>query len=320
MASVVLRPLQRSDADAILDVVRRSDRIDRIPRMVQPADVAGWFADVDPKSDTRGAFIRRRLTSRLVGYARTRHMPAETGQERCLIVGVVAPEFRGRGIGGRLLRWGVDRAAEQLRSSGRSLPRYIRVRTLETIESARRLYTANGLEAVRWSDDMIRPLGGVAEPAPLDGIDLVPWPDDRNEEIRRVKNAAFADHWGSTPSSPQLWALVSAGHGVRRDCSSVALAGDRIVALCLCARYPEADQVTGRRDGWINLVGTLRPYRGRGIATALVLRSLGAFDREGLTHAALNVDADSPTGAGRLYREMGFEPINRWVTYQLEVP
>lgn len=78
--------------------------------------------------------------------------------------------------------------------------------------------------------------------------------------------------------------------------------------------------MTGRRDGWTNLMGTLEPYRGRGIASVLMTHALTAFAAEGLTHAALNVDADSPTGAGRLYRRLGFEPIMRWVTYQIEVP
>lgn len=87
-----------------------------------------------------------------------------------------------------------------------------------------------------------------------------------------------------------------------------------------CARYPGTFEVTGRRDGWTNLMGTLEPYRGRGIASALMTHGLRALAAEGLTRAALNVDADSPTGADRPYRRLGFEPIMRWVAYQIEVP
>ena len=85
------------------------------------------------------------------------------------------------------------------------------------------------------------------------------------------------------------------------------------------ARYEADDEVTGRREGWIMTLGTLAEWRGRGVASALIIASLTAFADVGFTHGALGVDGDSPTGAGRLYRSLGFQVTGRSVLFQLDV-
>jgi ribosomal protein S18 acetylase RimI-like enzyme len=91
------------------------------------------------------------------------------------------------------------------------------------------------------------------------------------------------------------------------------------VGACLNHRYEADDAVHGRREGWIMSLSTLPQWRGRGIASALIERSLHTFAGAGLTHAAIGVDGDSPTGAARLYRSLGFEPLRRSITSQIEV-
>jgi ribosomal protein S18 acetylase RimI-like enzyme len=149
-------------------------------------------------------------------------------------------------------------------------------------------------------------------------VRIVPWPIDRDEEIRTEKNIAFADHWGSTPTEPARWAQMVRGHGSRPDLSFVALdADDRVVGHCLNARHPVDDDLLGRRDGWIDSLGTLPDFRGRGVASALVQHSLHAFAADGCTHASIEVDSENPTGAAQLYRRLGFELEQRSITHEI---
>jgi ribosomal protein S18 acetylase RimI-like enzyme len=53
------------------------------------------------------------------------------------------------------------------------------------------------------------------------------------------------------------------------------------------------------------------------VASALIVRSLHAFREAGFDHAAIDVDAENPSGAARLYRSLGFELHHRWVSFQL---
>ena len=75
----------------------------------------------------------------------------------------------------------------------------------------------------------------------------------------------------------------------------------------------------GRRDGWIQTLATLRPWRGRGVGSALIGHALAAYVADGLTHASIGVDSANPSGAARLYRQLGFTLQQRSVVYDRDV-
>ena len=89
-----------------------------------------------------------------------------------------------------------------------------------------------------------------------------------------------------------------------------------MVGVCRNGHFPGDEAVTGRRDGWIMSVSVIRSHRKRGIASALIVASLEAFKRAGLTHSALGVDSENRTGAYRLYERLGYRAVNRSVVYE----
>ena len=177
------------------------------------------------------------------------------------------------------------------------------------------LFAAAGFEPVRYFDQLLRSLDDLPslDRAEIDGITITPWDGERSEEIRTVKNEAFADHWGSTPTqSGPRWESILRASTTRLDLSWLALDDDdNVIGYCINDRFEADDAVTGRKEAWIGNLGTLQQHRGRGIGPrALMIRSLYAFAAEGLDHAILGVDSDSPTGAPRLYRSLGFQPTH----------
>lgn len=259
------------------------------------------------------------LAGELAGFAYTMYLPSAVRHERCYLWGEVDPVHRGLGVGRALIGWAFERAAEQLRGSGNCVPKFIRVNRLDHIESVHRLYRRMGFKPVRYFDDLLRPLDDLPVPEKPAGATIAPWPEGRDEEILAVSDAAFADHFGSTPITPDRWHQMLRGYGTRLDLSFVATddASGDIVSYCLCTRYESDDAVIGRKDGWIDQLGTLAPWRGRGLASQLIVASLHAFAADGLTHASIGVDSDSPTGAARLYRQLGFEPLQRAIDYEI---
>ena len=267
-------------------------------------------------TDTRLA----ELDGRLAGYAYTYHLPSDVREERCFVFGQVDPEFRRRGVGSGLLMWAIERSAQQLRSTGRDLPRYIRTEAYEYVDGAHALFAGLGMQPVRYTDELLRPLCGLIPIPVIEGARIIAWPEGRDEEIRLAKNAAFADHWGSTPTSAELWHQMVRGFGSRPDLSFIALDDDdRVIAHCLNKRFEADDDLIGRRDAWIDNLGTLAHWRGRGVASALIAHSLHAFTAAGLSHASIGVDSANPTGAARLYQSLGFEPEQRSIVHQLTV-
>lgn len=314
---VVLRPLTPGDLASVHAVVRASERHDRVPIVttLELLEAELTIHPVDPTTDTRVAVIDDEVVGHIVAY----HLPSEVREERSYLFGGVHPDHRRRGIGTTLMRWGIARATEQLRSSGRTIPRYIRVDRLDHVTDAHELYRSLGMSTVRFHEELLRPLTDLPTVAVPEGVRLVPWDRRRSEEIRTMKNLAFEDHWGSTPTSAESWHELTEGPGARLDLSTLAVATDRVVGMCLVHRYPGDDELLGRRDAWIDKLATLREWRGRGVATALVAHSLHRFLDDGLTHASIGVDSANPTGAAHLYRSLGFATEQRSTTWQLTV-
>lgn len=320
MSRIELRPLTRADLPAVCALHNRSDAFDGIRRELTLDELEEELDDerVVLATDTRLAT----LDGELAGYAYTFLMPSAEVLERCYVFGETDPVHRGKGVGTALMEWGVARGTEQLRTSGNHVEKYLRVDSYDFIESAHRLYARFGFEPVRWFEELLRPLTDLPPVPAVAGVRLAQWPGGHDDEtLRVVKNTAFADHWGITPTTPNNWHQQLHGYGSRPDLSFVALddtTGEPI-AVCVNHRYPSDDDLLGRKDGWIMTLGTLAPWRGRGVASALVIASLHAFAAAGLTHASIGVDGDSPTGAARLYRSLGFAHEQRSITSQIVV-
>lgn len=270
----------------------------------------------EPHFDAARDAVAAMDDERIVGWAQVFHEPSGERLERAFLSGGTVVDRRGEGIGTSLIGWQVGRGSELLARHDHDLPGYLRTFEYTTRPGSAELFEANGFTAVRWFQELIRDLGPVnAETS----AEIVPWDPDRSEEARLVHNAAFADHWGSTPSDRAGWEAWMGLDSTRLDLSFMALVGGELAGYVLNAHYPHDEATTGRRDGWIGSLGTLAAHRRRGIASALIARSIDAFGTAGFTHALIGVDAASQTGAHGLYRGLGFEPLNEAVTHELRV-
>ena len=171
---------------------------------------------------------------------------------------------------------------------------------------------------MRWYFDMRRdlrePIPAEATPLP---IRIEGYEPALAERVRAAHNDAFADHWGSEPLTPELWNRDFVGDPhFRGDLSFVAFDGGEVAGYSV-NYVAEADwEATGIREGWVGQLGVRRPWRKRGLATALLVRSMRAFRDAGLDAATLGVDAENPTGALGVYERVGFRPFRRSVRLQ----
>lgn len=237
---------------------------------------------------------------------------------RVYLSGTTHPAQRGKGIGTAILDWALARADEILADEPGELVRVVETFTEVRLAEVVALHEAAGFRPARWYFDMRRDLRQPLPEMPdLGGLRLEPYAPDLAERVRLVHNEAFADHWGSEPITPEIWGREFAGDPFfRGDLSFVVLDGEEIAGYTVNYVIDSDWEATGVREGWVGQLGVRRPWRKRGLGTALLVRSMEAFRAAGLDAATLSVDAENPTGALGVYERVGFRPIRRSVRLQ----
>ena len=318
MAEPSLRPATKLDLENIANLLTAVFSYDGIPIVQTATELEEEF--VAPCCTIDNDVMVAQLEGKLIGVAYTYFLPSESKEERCYIFGGVLPEFRQQGVGTKLMTWAIQHAESLLQSTGRTLPKYLRASVSQQNESAAQLFGHFELNPVRFEEDLIRNLANLPEENKNPKYSIVPWESDRNEEARSVKNLAFEDHWGSTPNSSELWLQMVNGSTARLDHSFFAVNQQQeIVGLLLTHRYKSDDDLLTKRIGWIDKLATLAEHRKHSIAKNLIAHALHSYKKDGLTHAALSVDTQNPTGAYGLYASLGFELYRGTVTFERQI-
>ncbi|MFK0002590.1 GNAT family N-acetyltransferase [Paenarthrobacter sp. NPDC090522] len=238
-------------------------------------------------------------------------------------MGCVDPGWQRRGIGSAVLAWQEARTIERFTADAGSghlaSPPRLRVRTEEQHRHQAVLLESRGYAAVRWFNEMHRPLSVPVPLAPLPpGLQLRTLDSSLHEPVRLAHNDAFRDHWGSEPRDRESWRFTMEEPTARHDWSTVAIdtASGTVAGYQLASFDPDAAADRGFTEGYTELLGVRREFRGRGIAQALLADAMRRFAAAGMDMASLDVDSANPTGALGLYVGMGYTPVNRSITWE----
>jgi len=131
--------------------------------------------------------------------------------------------------------------------------------------------------------------------------------DEDDHAVYEAQEETFADQFDASPMSYEEWRHWSFGAAFDPDLWFLAEDGDRLAGILL-ARPERAGDAS---LGWVSVLGVRRPWRRRGLGRALLLHAFGELRRRGKPRVGLGVDAESPTGAVRLYERAGMRVVRR---------
>lgn len=295
--NVVLRPPTDADAAAIAQLLSA-----RAPEAVTEATVRrAWSSPgVDRERDDRVAISEG---GDVVGWAGV-HDLGERHEKFWVYV-------RGEPVQA-LLDWAEQRVAEVASRAAR-----IFAGDWDGNDTLIAALEAAGFRLVRHSYRMAIDLDGdVPQPLWPPGIDVRTFRPGDERTVYEVHQETFEDTWEHVRASYEEWAHSMLGRP-EFDASLwfLALDGSDLAGIALCRR-DDTDDATG----WVSILGVRREWRGRGLGKALLAHSFGAFRRRGFRRVVLGVDAESSTGAHKLYERAGMRVVKRHDIYEKEVP
>jgi mycothiol synthase len=275
----------------------------------------------DPATD----LVLARRGDELVGYARVEWNDTTDGERWYESACFVHPEARRRGLGRRLLDWTEARrlqlaAADRAAGVALDRPAWLTTFNHDGDLGGAVLLRAAGYEPLRRFYSMLRPdlddIPDLPLPAGLE-IRRIPNEPDPIRALIAADNEAFQDHFGAVDDVETVYRQVVEDPDTDVSLWVVAFDGDEIAGAVI--NGIRADHA-GVRVGWCDSVFTRRPWRQRGLARALIGRSLELLRDRGVGSASLGVDATNPNQALHLYESCGFRVASSATAYRRPVP
>jgi len=271
----------------------------------------------DEKSDPAHDVIVAEVDGTTVGFSKVEWIDTNDKLREYRSWCEVDPSWRRRGVGAVLFEWARARIGDVAAGHDIALPRVAGCWAADTDVGADVLYRQHGYQPVRWFFHMTRDLADPISELPLpEGIEVRPVTREDAHRLFLADNEAFLDHFGGVDASDVAFARWVDQAEFDPSLHVVAFDGDEIAGASINAIYPEANRALSVERGWLDSVFTRRPWRGRGLAHALVARSLTLLRERGMTEAILGVDAGNETGALGVYTDNGFVVSEKFTAYR----
>lgn len=230
--------------------------------------------------------------------------------------GYTHPDWRRQGLGVELMGRAFASAREQCKSL--QGPAWMASSTIAHEVGRVALLHHFGMQPARDFCRLIRPTLDDLPDVPIpDGISIRNYdPDADRERTLTALVEAFRDHWSNRPVSAEEWAYWTSQPERRFDLWLLAWDGDEIAGMCLCELEEAYNKARDTQSGLVDEVAVRRPWRRRGLGTALIVAGLHALRSAGMTAARLSADTENATGAMRIYERLGFGEVWRVIEYR----
>jgi mycothiol synthase len=293
-----VRPFDPADLPAVREIMEGSLELDSIPGFV-PSDIHRALVRVpgDP-----GGTVVALEDDRVVGYCTPHHDDL-----------TVHPAYRRLGHGRRLV--GAALALQAARGAS-DLVLYVPSHLPASQAFARTLgfrYRSSLWQFVLPADASV--------PPPVFPSDVTTRPWDRNEDVDewvRFVTAAFEGHPTPMHLSSEVVRHVNAEPGFDPESILIVSACDAPDVPIGFARVEVLRDLEEGLVAYVNLVGVLPAWRGRGLGRELLRWAVGYLRTHGADTVQLSVEAANER-ATDLYRRHGFRPGIEWPHWSLPV-
>lgn len=285
MSQLVWSPLTPEDLPALEPVAQAClDRDGGLPDLATPARIDSLFGN------RQGIVGRDQLGEVVAAVAMSKQ---DNGVYT--VTGMVHPSAYGQGFGIELARW--------VREQVEGAPVYLAMESVSP--EVEELFGNLGLHRTFSETVMRHPLRHIPFVRLADDLVSLPFTDDLSETFQHAYEQSFGDQPGYDRGSATAWgAWLREQEGFLPEESRVVIdKTGHVVGF-----------VTVSED-WIEEVGVVPSWRGKGVGAHLVVRTLTAMQKRGASQVWLAVGASNP--ARSLYERLGFKVYGTRARYRM---
>ena len=232
----------------------------------------------------------------------------------------VLPEWKEKGVRDAFFPWNEARVRVIAQSHDPEIEKCIMCWVSPKADEWESILAANDYKIIRYAFLMVRPdLENIPDLPLPEGIEVRPAKPEHFRQIWEAEREIFADEWAE-PEWPDEWYERWINKpNLQPELWQIAWHDDEVAGMVRSYISKPENEEFNRKWGYTENIGIRRPYRGNGLAKALIARSLQIVKNQGMEQAALGVDAENPSGALHLYKSMGFQEYQRWKTYRKSI-
>ncbi len=233
----------------------------------------------------------------------------------------VHPEWRRKGIGEQIQIWFEERAKEISEGHDPEKQKMIDMWAQDTQKGNYALADNFGYKEERYFFEMTRDLSKpIPEPIMPENLEVRLVVEENYRAIWLAIDEAFKDHWGYVPHEEkdyERWLnRINSLPEYDPNLWKVAWDGDQVAGMVLNAVFEEENRLLDQKKGWTDPICVRRPWRKKGLATALINESMQLLKDMGMELSALGVDTKNLSGALNLYTNCGYESGYTWVVFR----
>ncbi len=215
-----------------------------------------------------------------------------------LLDGAVRTAHCRQGLGSHLLSWQMTRA-QQIAGD---VPFTLRGSCIADNTGCIHLFEEHGFAVLitqcKLRFDLNQPIPSRNLP---DGVTITPFLSEHDNKMYQVFNQAFVGHWIGELSPDEWRERFISTPQFRPELTKLALINGQVIGFYLSEVF-EKDL----KQAWLEIVGVLPEYRGKGLGTALTAHALHSYKKAGFDSCWLGVDDENITNAKRIYVNLGF--------------
>jgi mycothiol synthase len=231
--------------------------------------------------------------------------------------GSVHPRWQRRGLGRAMLRYNEKNSRAKLAMERSAPTTFLGSWSPESAPGNIALLKDEHYRVVRRFLEMERPNLEDLPDHPLPaGLEIRRATLETAPAVLLADSEAFQDHWGARPMNEETIHRIVGDPDTDIALWQVAWAGEQVIGSVLPMIHTHENTALGVARGKLERISVRRNWRRQGVARALITAALHELSLRGMKQALLGVDADSTTGAVRLYEDLGFHSVRRAMEYR----